>query len=162
RWKAMKSELSRVEDVVWREVGSELEALLLEARWIGDLAPTVNVQRGEPAPSRHRPSRHARDVIVLLPSVAEDSVELIAARTSGATLILRTQKDGRDLTGAAEQLWRVFAGSEPTGALAPIVFSWLAGRGEHATRFDVRDLVSADDLRVRLSTALASPELFSE
>lgn len=162
RWKAMKSELSRVEDVVWREVGSELEALLLEARWIGDLAPTVNVQRGEPAADRYRPSRHTRDVIVLMPSVAEDSVELVAAQTSGATFILRTLKDGRDLAADAERLWRFFESAEPTGGLAPIVFSWLAGRGGNATRFDVRDLVSADDLRVRLSIALASPELFSE
>src|SRR5262249_40755374 len=79
RWKAIKSELARVDDVMWREVGSELEALLLEADWIGELAPTVNVQRGEPSATRHISSRHARDVIVLLPSVAADSVELIAA-----------------------------------------------------------------------------------
>jgi hypothetical protein len=47
-------------------------------------------------------------------------------------------------------------------ALAPIVFSWLASRGANATRFEVSDLVSAEDLRVRLSVALASPQLFSE
>jgi len=162
RWKAMKSELSRVEDVVWCEVGSELEALLLEARWISDLGPTVNVQRGEPAAGRDRPSRHTRDVIVVLPSVAEDSIELIAARTSGPTLGLRTFKDGRNLTADAERLWMFFEGSEAAGGLAPIVFSWLAHRGGSATRFDVRDLVSADDLRLRLSIALGSPELFSE
>src|SRR5262245_32322129 len=29
RWKTLKATLSRVDDVMWREVGSELEALLL-------------------------------------------------------------------------------------------------------------------------------------
>src|SRR5215467_13146277 len=71
RWKAIKSELSRAETVQWREVGSELEALLLEARWINDLTPTVNIQRGEPSSTRRMGSRHVRDVIVVLPSIDE-------------------------------------------------------------------------------------------
>jgi hypothetical protein len=57
----------------------------------------------------------------------------------------------------------MYAGLEPDpSALAPIVFSWLAIRGAKATRFEVGDLVSADDLRVRLSVALSSRQLFSE
>ena len=98
RWKAIKSELSRVEDVVWREVGSELEALLLEAQWIRDLAPSVNVQRGEPSNTRRISSRYVRDVVVLLPSLDADSVELIAARTAGMTMIL-PDVPGRPSTG---------------------------------------------------------------
>ena len=169
RWKAIKSELSRVEDVAWREVGSELEALLLEAQWIRDLAPSVNVLRGEPSNTRRISSRYVRDVVVLLPSIDADSVELIAARTAGTTMILRTSRDGRQLAVDAERLWTFFEGREATAgpasdawALAPIVFSWLAVRGAKATRFEVGDLVSADDLRVRLSVALSSRQLFSE
>jgi hypothetical protein len=169
RWKAIKSELSRAESVVWREVGSELEALLLEAQWIGELAPVVNIQRGEPSNSRRMGSRHVRDVIVVLPSIDVESIELIAARTAGPTMSLRTFRDGRSLAADAERLWMFFetTASDKDQApgqrmLAPIVFSWLASRGAHATRFDVRDLVSAEDLRVRLSVALATPQLFSE
>jgi predicted GIY-YIG superfamily endonuclease len=169
RWKAIKSELSRVDDVAWREVGSELEALLLEAQWIRDLAPTVNVQRGGPSADRRIASRHARDVLVLQPSVVADSVEVIAARTAGPTLIHRIVRDGRHLTVDAECLWTFFGGSEtvdeivePHRALAPIVFSWLAGRGANATRIEADDLLSADDLRVRLSIALTSSQLFIE
>jgi predicted GIY-YIG superfamily endonuclease len=169
RWKAMKAELSRVEEVVWREVGSELEALLLEANWICGLAPTVNVQVGEPSPIRHIAARYVRDVIVMLPSVEAEAVELVAARTAGSTLILRTFRDGRQLAADVERLWRFFEGFAASDgpapgelALAPIVFSWLAGRGANATRFEVADLVSADDLRVRMSVALASSQLFSE
>src|SRR5262245_11335208 len=104
RWRAMKSELSRVEDVVWREVGSELEALLLEARWITDFAPIVNVQRGDPSAARAIPPRLVRDVIVMLPSIAADSVELIAARSVGPTVIRRASRDGQ-LSADAEYLW---------------------------------------------------------
>jgi predicted GIY-YIG superfamily endonuclease len=169
RWKAIKSELSKVEDVVWRDVGSELEALLLEAQWIDDLAPTVNVQRGEPSADRRIAPRHVRDVLVVQPSVEADSVELIAARTAGTTIIHRTFRDGRHVAVDADRLWTFFDGSEPADggaagqrSLAPIVFSWLAGRGADATRLEVGDLVSAEDLRVRLSVVLASPQLFLE
>jgi len=169
RWKAIKSELSRAESVVWREVGSELEALLLEAQWIGELAPVVNVQRSEPSSTRRMGSRYVRDVIVVLPSIDVESIELIAAQTAGPTMGLRTFRDGRCLAADAERLWMFFEADgidkdQAPGqrALAPIVFSWLANRGANATRFEVRDLMSAEDLRVRLSVALAAPQLFSE
>src|SRR5262245_10630224 len=168
RWKSIKSELARVDDVTWREVGSELEALLLEAQWIRDLAPTVNVQRGEPSPDRRIASRHARDVLVVQPSIDAASVEMIAARTAGPTLVHRILRDGRSLVTETERLWTFFEGledgsqAEREGALAPIVFSWLAGRGANATRFEIDDLVSAEDLRARLSVALATPQLFAE
>jgi len=169
RWKTLKAALARVDDVIWREVGSELEALLLEAQWIRDLAPSVNVQRGDPSAERRLASRHARDMIALLPSAAPDSAELIAARAAEPTLIHRTFRDGRHVNFDAERLWTFFEGLEPAGevaeneqALAPIAFSWLAGRGANATRLEVEDLVSADDLRTRLWVALRSPELFRD
>ena len=169
RWKAIKSELSRAETVQWLEVGSELEALLLEARWINDLAPTVNVQIGEPSSTRRIASRYVRDVIVMLPSIDAESIELIAARTEGSTMGRRTLRDGRQVAVDADRLWMFFEAariedrpSADERALAPIVFSWLASRGATATRFDIGDLASAEDLRVRLSVALASPQLFSE
>jgi len=169
RWKALKSELSRVDDVMWREVGSELEALLLEAQWIRDLAPSVNVQRSAPSGSRPLSARFVRDVLVVLPSVEVDAVELVAARTAGPTLVLRTGRHGRQLSEDASRLWTFFeleiGAFEPPAddqALAPLVFSWLAARGAHATRLDIRELVSAEDLRVRLAVALRSPQLFSE
>ena len=167
RWKAMRAELSRVEDVTWREVGSELEALLLEAHWIRDLQPIANVQRGDPSAERPA-SLVARDVVVILPSIEPESVELVAARASGATEIQRTGRSGASLAEVAESLWSFVGESVDTAsaggprALAPIVFSWLAARGRAATRLEVRELTSADDLRYRLSVALASPQLFNE
>ena len=55
RWRGLKAGFARAVDAEWQEVGSELEALLLEARLIHELAPEVNVQTGAPD------ARHARD-----------------------------------------------------------------------------------------------------
>ena len=83
-----------------------------------------------------------------MPSVEDDSVELIAARVDGAWMIQRTRRNGADLAVHARAARdgsfgvaaasRRFASAIP--ALAPIVFSWLAGRGANATRLDPHDV----------------------
>src|SRR6267142_7098579 len=70
RWRAIKPELARAADAEWREVGSELEALLREAEWIHDRQPIVNVQIGAPdLAAREIPRSLLRDVLVVVPSV---------------------------------------------------------------------------------------------
>src|SRR6185436_19824917 len=84
RWRAIKPELSRAADAEWREVGSELEALLREAALIEELQPPVNIQTAAPAlDTRAVPPALLRDLLVVLPSVEEDSVELVGARVDG-------------------------------------------------------------------------------
>ena len=46
--------------------------------------------------------------------------------------------------------------------LAPLVFSWLADRGSHATRLDPHEAASASELRRRLAALLADDRLFLE
>ena len=167
RWTTIKSELARASDAEWIEVGSELEALLREAALIEELAPIVNVQVGEPTLERRAvPPRLVRSVIVVLPSVETDSAELIAARPDGEWTIQRTRRNGADLVVHAVRLTRFFHSPvrrTPEGrALAPLVFSWLAGRGRSATRLDPSELVSPRDLRARLAALLADERLFGE
>src|SRR5882672_3006255 len=118
RWRAIKPELARIADVEWLEVGSELEALLREAAWIHERRPAVNVQVGEP-------DLAARDVLVIAPSVEEDSVELVGARVDGECTIQRTRRNGADLAVHAQRVMRVFRSRlrrDIEGpALAPIV-----------------------------------------
>src|SRR5262245_10858728 len=91
RWRSLPPELSRVADAEWTPVGSELEAQLREALLIDELQPVVNVQTAAPDLStRDIPRALVRDVIVVLPSVEEDSVELVGARVDGPCLIQRT------------------------------------------------------------------------
>jgi predicted GIY-YIG superfamily endonuclease len=168
RWRGLKAELSRVADAEWTEVGSELEALLREAALIAELRPIVNVQVGAPMLStRGIPAALVRDVIVVLPSVEEDSVELIAARPGGDWMIQRTRRNGADLAVHAGRLHRFFQTFFRTrrgasaGAFAPIVFSWLAGRGETATRVDPAD-ASPRVLRARLAALFKDDRLFRE
>jgi len=165
RWRAIKADLSRAAQAEWQEVGSELEALLREAELIAELRPTVNVQIGPPKiDSRDVPAALVRDVIVILPSVELDSAELVGARADGGVTMLRTRRSGADLVVHGTRLLRFFNSrlrrhADP--ALAPMVFSWLAGRGAGATRVDPH-AGDSRGLRSRLRALLADSELFVE
>ena len=165
RWRALKPEMSRVTDAEWTAVGSELEALLREADLIHALKPVVNIQTGPPALStRSIPRALVRDVIVVVPSADEDSAELVAARVDGGWVLQRTRRDGADLPAHTNRLVRFFRSPLRRGfasaPLAPIVFSWLAGRGSGATRLDPD--VPARSLRSRLAAVLRDEQLFVE
>ena len=170
RWRRLPPELARAAGAEWTEVGSDLEALLREATLIEELQPTVNVQTGAPElDTRAIPKALLRDVILLLPSIEEDSVELIAAAVDGRTMIQRTRRSGDDLAVHAQRIMRFFHSPLARGrdsgaraASAPIVFSWLAQRGERATRVDPHDVRSARDLRARLAALFRDDRLFHE
>ena len=167
RWRALKPEMARAAGATWREVGSELEALLREASLIDELRPPVNVQTAAPElTTREVPRALVRDVVVIVPSVEADSVELIAAAIDGRWTIQRTRRSGADLAVHTQRVMRFFNGL-PRGRnaqppLAPIVFSWLAGRGALATRLDPRDVRDARELRGRLAALLRDEGLFGE
>jgi len=168
RWRAIKPELARAAGAEWREVGSELEALLREAALIQELQPPVNVQTSAPAlDTRAVPQALVRDVVVILPSVEDDSVELVAACVDGAWMIQRSRRSGADLAVHTTRLWRFFNSAlrrlrDPVAPAAPLVFSWLAGRGVEATRLDPHAVASARVLRSRLAALLRDARLFHE
>ncbi len=166
QWRRLKPGFARAADAEWQEVGSELEALLREAEWIATLAPSVNVQAGLPVLDRRAlPRRLVRDVIVVLPSVEQDSAELIGARVDGGWIIQRTRRDGADLVVHTSRLMRFFLSPIARAddrLLAPLVFSWLSGRGQRATRIDPHDCGSARALRMRLASLLADERVFEE
>jgi predicted GIY-YIG superfamily endonuclease len=171
RWRALKADFARAVTAEWTEVGSELEALLLEADLIRRERPVVNVQVGAPdLAARAVPRALLRDTVVLLPSVEPDSAELVAAGVDGRTLIQRTRRNAVDLAVHARRLWRFFygvgsgrrGGGDDAPALAPIVFSWLADRGAASTRLYPRDVATARELRAQIAVALADRDLFCE
>jgi predicted GIY-YIG superfamily endonuclease len=177
RWRATKSTITRTASAEWHEVGSELEALLREASLIAELQPEVNVQIAAPdLRGRAIPSSLIRDVIVVLPSIEADSVELIAARVDGGWMIQRTRRSGADLAVHTQRLMKFFcsvlserrstrgssAVREAQPPLAPLVFSWLARRGADATRLDPHAVANARELRARLAALLRDERLFRE
>jgi predicted GIY-YIG superfamily endonuclease len=176
RWPAVKAAMARAVDAEWQVVGSELEALLLEAALIEQLQPIVNVQTGPPALRTRAISRALiRDVIVVLPSAAEGAVELVAVRADGPWMIQRTRRDGADLVVHTSRLILFFRGPrEPSrttscpdgtpghGMLAPIVFSWLTRRGAEATRLDPDAAPTRRELVARLLALLSDDRLFVE
>lgn len=167
RWRGLKAPLARAAQAEWHEVGSEIEALLREAVLIRDLQPLVNVQVGPPdLGSRDLPASVVKDVLLVLPSADPARAELVGARVDGGWLQLAAGRDGAGLSGHARRLFRFFhsplpAREDPT-LLAPLVFSWLARRGESATRVDPLDCATVGDLEARLRVLLADRELFAE
>ena len=168
RWFALHPAVARVAAVEWQEVGSEIEALMREAMLIHTLHPEANVQTGRPSlTARTIPRRLLRDVVIIAPSIEGGSVELIAARADGGTRLQRTARNGSALELDAVSLWNWFhtaraASGTVEGALAPLVFSWLAGRGANTTRVDPHDSSSAVDLRSQLADLLSDEQLFTE
>ena len=165
RWRALKPEMSRAADAEWYEVGSEIEALLREAALIQELQPPVNVQTAAPdLGTRNVPLALLRDVLVVQPSIEADSAELIGAALDGRWMIQRTRRNGADLAVHARRVSRFFrvAPPAPIAHFAPLVFSWLAGRGADATRLDPHDSASAGQLHARLAALLADDRLFVE
>jgi predicted GIY-YIG superfamily endonuclease len=168
RWRALKPEMSRAADAEWQCVGSEIEALLREAALIQELQPPVNVQTAAPDLStRDVPRALVRDVLVVQPSIEADSVELVGAAVDGRWMIQRTRRNGADLAIHARRIMKFFrvappAPFAPSALFAPLVFSWLAGRGAGATRLDPHDSASAKQLQARLAALLEDDRLFEE
>jgi predicted GIY-YIG superfamily endonuclease len=173
RWRRLPLGLARAVDAEWVEVGSELEALLREATLIDTLRPSVNVQIAAPELStREVPRALVRDVIVVVPSVEKDSVELVAARCDGPCVIQRTRRNGVDLAVHSARLVRFFrrtsagrssfSGPPSSSTLFPLVLSWLSRRGADASRIDPSDSPNATALAGRLRALLRDERLFHE
>jgi hypothetical protein len=166
-WPGIKPGMSRVERAEWEEVGSELEALLREASAICKLRPKLNTQVRPPSVRRPATPRSlVRDVLLILPSTELDSAELVAARADGPVLTQRTVRHDQELGSHTRRLWQFFnravAVSAPALSLAPLVFSWLAGRGATTTRLYPDDAASDSELRSNLETLLQDSRLFAE
>jgi hypothetical protein len=136
---------------------------------INGLQPLANVHTGAPAlRTRAIPATLVRDVVVLVPALEPDSVGVVAARAQGDVVLERADRSGATLAETAALLWEFFhqpAEAPPTAtslALAPLVFSWIAGRGRHATRVDPHDASHAGELRVRLASLFNDTSLFVE
>ena len=74
-----------------------------------------------------------------------DAAELVAARDDGATMLHRTRRSSAELARHHRELWMFFtrrSGAAGDGS-APLVFSWLAGRGVDTTRLNPHDSASA-------------------
>ena len=168
RWLALKPALARIDSVEWQEVGSEIEALLREASLIRALDPVVNVQTGVPTLRRRLiPRRLFRDVLIVVPSADPEAAELLAARIDGGSMIRRTPRSGPLPGSLGDSVWGFFHGPPAEAgaqdeSFAPLIFSWLAGRGRDATRLDPHDAVSSADLCRRLAALLKDRQLFVE
>jgi predicted GIY-YIG superfamily endonuclease len=167
RWRTLHPAVARVARVDWHTTGSELEALLREAALIAELQPAANVHIGAPAMrTRAVPAALVQDVVLLVPSIDPDAVHVVAAQAQGEVMLQHVDRRGATLGDDAVRLWNFFqqpARRSAGGlALAPLVFSWMAGRGRNVTRVDPHDAANAGELAVRLATLFSDTSLFVE
>jgi predicted GIY-YIG superfamily endonuclease len=179
RWRAVGAAFARAAAAEWHQVGSEIEALLLEAQFIRELAPVANVQVAAPSlDNRAIPAALVRDTLVLLPSAHEGQAELLGARPGGAVMLRRVARNSSGLAARVKALRQFFAspdsgpsdappspsnaGVDAMAGLSPLVYSWLAGRGAAATRLDPHDARSGRELERRIALLLDDASLFTE
>lgn len=137
-----------VHDIRIVEVGSELEALLLEHRLIAEHDPPVNRQlgvRARPVRARTRANR-----ILLLPSVVPGAVELFFASRSGAFAQMRAQPplDGEEMLRLVNCLYfspEPRTPEELEQQLAEILFSWLERNQDSVSWVEVDESRDAED-----------------
>ncbi len=126
----------RIRGIDWRVVGSELEALLLEARLIRELKPEINVQL-QVAEGGSRYAVPFAPVVLLCPSVKHAAVELFFVANGKPALQLRLTP----ARPAREPLPRVLAfvlGDAPRPRPSRALIDWGGEGAEIARRFFAR------------------------
>ena len=140
-------------------VGSELEALLIEARLIERRAPSGNIQ----VQVHERGARYdsVRAFAILLPDAAASAVSVILVRDGHYLGLVRIGPRGGGLAGARLLLGRAVCAkpAQPRAAKSTdrdtaILRSWLARHGESASRLDLDRFTKADQAGSALAAAV--------
>ena len=145
RWRGLKAPFARIAGAEWHEVGSEIEALLREASLIEELRPAANVQVARAEPRDARDSGAARSRRDRRRAVGGSGVRRAGRRARGWRMAAPADAARRQPAEDphATLLTRFFRSPLrdrfESPRLAPIVFSWLAGRGASASRIDPHD-----------------------
>jgi len=153
--------LQRLDRVTFEVSGSELEALLREARLIRRRDPVDNVQRA--VHDRGRAYASSRSLALLLPSKARSTVTVIFVRDGRYEGSSRLGPMGGGRSRARSILKRLYAPprSKPgaAGCLADrdseILNSWLARSAETVSRVDLDSRRGADEAFEVLEAAAA-------
>lgn len=151
----------------WRTTGSELEALLVEQRWIRRDRPILNVQ--EAVHPRDRGAWRDAACLCVLPSAEPDHVEACLVAGEGRLHWERLPR-ARHVPGAFWTRVKAFLAGEPGGwapgepgsalrpdeasALAEIALSWLAAHGDRVSRIDLAGETGGRDLAGRVRRLL--------
>ncbi len=133
--------LARAVRVEFRVEGSELEALLSEARLIARRAPEANVQRA--VHERAAPYAAARAWALLLPSAGRSAVSVVMVREGRYLGHAPVGPRGGGLRQIERLLGKAMASRAPREGRrgpdrdTPILTSWLARHGDRVSRIDL-------------------------
>ena len=123
--------LDRIWSMEVETVGSELEALLLEAKLIALCQPEFNTQLD--VHKLDAELGHLKNIVLILPSAEQDCVELFCVVDSTSFAQVRARKDLWDWEGVERTLHEFYFFAElesdlETGALFEILKSWMVAK----------------------------------
>lgn len=137
----------RISGISIERTGSELEAILLEGRYIRELSPELNQQ----VKTHERPAHFQRpqNVIVIQPSRAAESVEMFIL--SGGTRLTQLRAPVDDVDSArdaiTEACFRTNDKSEPTDkADIELVWAWLHHFRDKTNVIDIDAIGNIDEI----------------
>jgi len=148
---------SRIHGLSVERVGSELEAILLEHRYIRELAPELNVQANVRQRAARRPP--GRNLVLILPSRAAEHVELFMLRDGRELHQVRVARS--EPQAAREAVARVFfsttaaAAHETDAEDVELLLSWLNQNSDAANLIDVDAAGGAEQVGRLLGEYLA-------
>jgi len=155
--------LERIWTVEVLEVGSELEALILEAKLIQKTRPEFNKQVEVHERSTER---QASPYLLILPSADPDSVELFGMRSDHPIVQVRVRKDLEDWAAAWTHL-QAFVENGADGvaeaddveqAAQHILEGWVVRQKETVNLIDVDDAGNSENLKRLLSTHIRAAD----
>ena len=142
--------LDRIRTVEIEEVGSELEALILEARLIQATRPEFNTQQD--VHERKDTAEKRGPFLIILPSSTPKVVEIFCVRSDREICQVSVRKDLMDWSGGwlriEEYLKKAPGELDPVELAAHrILQSWIHQNGEKVNLIDVADAGEPDNLR---------------
>ncbi len=139
------------------QVGSDLEALLLEERAIRRENPQWNEQRE--VHTGNSGGRRMADRVLFLPAVDERFITLLLIRTDGAVCPYRLRRGTRKSTALGKKLCRFFVdrSGTPTRQAHTIAERWLHANRNSVTALDPSVYASMEELTAAVLACLGEP-----
>jgi len=158
--------LSRLFDLIYQEVGSELEALLLENKCINEYQPDLNTQIKIHTLDilEYRKTR----ILILLPGISEEQIVLFLVNgTNTATVIIINNKERPDwqyLNKVIKQIFFNHVQIESNFSLEQIeiIWRWFSVHKKMINFLDVEQCGSLENCMETIKKYFADEKLFSD
>ncbi len=155
----------KIFDIVYEETGSELEALLLEHRYIHQFRPNINKQF-----SIHKidqKTNHRKKIVILAPSVIQGHVCFYFINGSSNAFLLEVNRENPDWQ-LIESRFEILFGNKVSNTSdfddtqIEIIWRWFSFNKENMNYIDIEQTSGMENSLQILDRYLRDPNLFME